>query len=656
MLFCVVCVSVAKLLVDIGEYEAARVLALRRVREAEAAVSSLAHASAQQRDALLKHYATAAYFFQETGDAQCLNELALKALEVSPYDFVRAIIGAENLQSVGDFRSAFQVYGASLERSSGHDLTYLLRFRRSLAEVLYSVLDLPLTSYNLDNIVDTKLKAGKGRLFGHTQESLPPEEYTGRWRDRALAKLDHEEMREGALISVKDESALGGKGSSRQHWIEALNRTSVVRSFVALDTPGFHPHERKLRAAALGALQMAQTLRRHVDCVARGFDGLYVGNAAASSVDGYSTTTELGDVSVPVLEYPSLCWSRAGETTERSAVHRRYHSLQWRDLFDVAVRWRQLGELADNVWWWDKITLQQKEIEDGFSTPIIYAAKNVSRYGTYFVKSFELMKREMLIKGFYVNGTFRRFTASEASILPDVRTMSELYDLARANGTVHIVATCKSTVDPSVAHPCTRLSLTNLDLHSPEKAEGWDFRIASLTSLPRYRLYSEELKHAFDRVIALLLEKSHQPQQQQQRASGGSRSVEERIQEESLRLFYYWVHLSPLLRGSSLVGYMAVIAINLAGESCLAGKLPTLKQLDWEALLSITPDEFIATVTPWLDAVKVSAGRNGVCAGLSPEWVSGLDEYKNIENTFTSSRDILSVLSLQLGAKSPCEL
>ena len=47
-----------------------------------------------------------------------------------------------------------------------------------------------------------------------------------------------------------------------------------------------------------------------------------------------------------------------------------HHQFGWRDLFDVGVRWRQISEPNDPVWWIDRFPSQAFEDGFGLQTPI----------------------------------------------------------------------------------------------------------------------------------------------------------------------------------------------------------------------------------------------------------------------------------------------
>merc|ERR1711871_159355 len=77
------------------------------------------------------------------------------------------------------------------------------------------------------------------------------------------------------------------------------------------------------------------------------------------------------------------------------------HSFGWRDFFDIAVKWRQVSEPNDAVWWIDALTTQAFEDGFGLQTPIVNGQLKTIRYYSYFDKAFTLMKKRM--RRYYYN-------------------------------------------------------------------------------------------------------------------------------------------------------------------------------------------------------------------------------------------------------------
>ena len=65
-------------------------------------------------------------------------------------------------------------------------------------------------------------------------------------------------------------------------------------------------------------------------------------------------------------------------------------------------------------------------------------------------------------------------------------------------------------------------------------------------------------------------------------------------------MFYYWVNYAPITRGSSATGYAGLYAGLLAAGRSFAHRVAEGIQLDWEAMLSPTLDDFIGKISSWI--------------------------------------------------------
>ena len=67
-------------------------------------------------------------------------------------------------------------------------------------------------------------------------------------------------------------------------------------------------------------------------------------------------------------------------------------ALTWRQFFDVAVRWRQLSEPNDPVWWVDRMPFVQFCEGYGSHTPIVTGQCQTVRYGAQLERALRLVK------------------------------------------------------------------------------------------------------------------------------------------------------------------------------------------------------------------------------------------------------------------------
>lgn len=87
----------------------------------------------------------------------------------------------------------------------------------------------------------------------------------------------------------------------------------------------------------------------------------------------------------------------------------------------------------------------------------------------------------------------------------------------------------------------------------------------------------------------------------------------------------------PLSRGSAAVGYTVLLGLFLAANMEVTASIPQCIQVDWEAIMSSSPDAFLDSVKPWLyPSVRISTG-----------W----KDYPDVASTFTTTGSVVAALS-----------
>lgn len=133
-----------------------------------------------------------------------------------------------------------------------------------------------------------------------------------------------------------------------------LRASSPIGPGIQLRCPGFLANSRQHRMFGLASLELAQLVRKH-------WDNIKAGSAGAMVPDAGSSTWQ------PRSRVPA--GARAGQ-----------HPVGYRDLFDVAVRWRQLSEPNDPVWWIDRLTPSAFREGFGLQTPMVNGQLKVKVY------------------------------------------------------------------------------------------------------------------------------------------------------------------------------------------------------------------------------------------------------------------------------------
>jgi len=78
------------------------------------------------------------------------------------------------------------------------------------------------------------------------------------------------------------------------------------------------------------------------------------------------------------------------------AAQEKNHVFGWRDIYDIVIKWRQISEPNDPVWWVDLLTKEQFTEGFGSHTPMITGQCNVVRYSPFVSLSFPIMKEEII--------------------------------------------------------------------------------------------------------------------------------------------------------------------------------------------------------------------------------------------------------------------
>jgi hypothetical protein len=118
--------------------------------------------------------------------------------------------------------------------------------------------------------------------------------------------------------------------------------------WIQLDTPGFLSNTRQHKSFGLATLHMAKKLSQHCDLIISQCDDQL--SAASSSTNASDLE---GNYGLKVLNYgASGCGSVA--TNALDDEEGNTHSFMFRDFFDIVVKWRQISEPNDPVWWIDR--------------------------------------------------------------------------------------------------------------------------------------------------------------------------------------------------------------------------------------------------------------------------------------------------------------
>lgn len=121
-----------------------------------------------------------------------------------------------------------------------------------------------------------------------------------------------------------------------------------IGSFMQYQSPGFLKNSRQHRQFGCAALELSQVLRSHWISLCNGASGVYCHNDSSSNLE----------------ELKSLLDSNDFDDND-------CHALCYRDVFDIALLWRQNSEPFDPVYWIEGLTKSTFERGFGLQTPMV---------------------------------------------------------------------------------------------------------------------------------------------------------------------------------------------------------------------------------------------------------------------------------------------
>jgi len=481
------------------------------------------------------------------------HQAALKdlksVLKINPQHGECRHMYAVTLHSIGQFRKATRHYVLAYKESKKKN--YLAWYQLQVALWVHHHLDTPWCEFNIDRTLDPYFKEGWCKRLAPDSLTSYPEQAP---LSAQIADVSPDQM------SATARSLL----ATAQPYGELLQ----------LRCRGYLPNRRQHRMAGLAILEMAQALR------------LCWRQTPVGASDRVPPTP---------LRVPD----------QRASLTAEAHPFGWRDLFDIAVRWRQISEPNDPVWWVDLLSPEQFREGFGSHTPMITGQSRVVRYYPMFERSFALMKRLIPAQ-----------LGLADDLLDSVRSSKSCADLYEVVGQdFWVVTPCASTQLPGKTLEGTRLTLQ----YSPP--DGFEYSIRTPGTPDRWKDYARELDHAWD----ILCREARAPPK-----SGAS--TRPRCVEHVLTLAFYWYNFMPLSRGTAACGLISIVAMLLALDLELSDNLPEEIQPDWDAILEASPERYVEKCQSWLQS------------RLQPATLD-LDSLPALSDVFPNYRKMMEVLN-----------
>ncbi|XP_055003633.1 tetratricopeptide repeat protein 13 isoform X3 [Sorex araneus] len=314
-------------------------------------------------------------------------------------------------------------------------------------------------------------------------------------------------------------------------------------SLMQYETPGFLPNKRIHRAMGLAALEVMQAVQR--------------------------------------------TW-----TNSKVRMNGKTRLMQWRDMFDIAVKWRRIADPDQPVLWLDQ--MPARSLSRGFNNHINLIRGQVinMRYLEYFEKILHFIKDRILV---YHGANNPKGLLEVREALEKVHKVEDLLPIMKQFNTktkdgFTVNTKVRSLKDQGKEYDGFTITITG------DKVGNILFSVETQTTEERTQLYHAEIDALYKDLTAkgkvLILSSEF----------GDADAVCNLI----LSLVYYFYNLMPLSRGSSVIAYSVIVGALMASGKEVAGKIPKGKLVDFEAMTAPGSEAFSKIAKSWMNLKSIS--------------------------------------------------
>ncbi|XP_059571346.1 tetratricopeptide repeat protein 13 isoform X3 [Alligator mississippiensis] len=338
-------------------------------------------------------------------------------------------------------------------------------------------------------------------------------------------------------------------------------------SLMQYDTPGFLPNKRIHRAMGLAALEVMQAVQR--------------------------------------------TW-----TNSKVRMNGKTRLMQWRDMFDIAVKWRRIANPDQPVLWLDQ--MPARSLSRGFNNHINLIRGQVinMRYLEYFEKILHFIKDRILV---YHGANNPKGVLEIREALEKVHKVEDLLPIMKQFNSKTRDGFTVNTQVPSLKDPGKEYDGFTITI-TGDKVGNVLFSVETQTTEERTQLYNAEIDALYKdltakgKVLVLSTE------------LGETDAVCNLI----LSLVYYFYNLMPLSRGSSVIAYSVIMGALMASGKEISGKIPKGKLVDFEAMTASGSEAFSKIARSWMNLKSISPSYKSL---------------PSVSETFPTLRTLIEVLN-----------
>ncbi|XP_062857899.1 tetratricopeptide repeat protein 13 isoform X2 [Trichomycterus rosablanca] len=326
----------------------------------------------------------------------------------------------------------------------------------------------------------------------------------------------------------------------------------------------------------------------------------------------------MGLATIEVMQAMQRTWSNS-----KVRVNGKTRQLQWRDMFDIAVKWRRIADPDQPVLWLDQ--MPARSLSRGFNNHINLIRGQIIniRYMEYFSSILEFIKDRILV---YHGAYNPRGVQEVKQALENVNKVEDLLPIMKFNSKTRDGFTVNSKV-PSMKDPGKEYDGFTITI-TGDRVGNMLFSVETQTTEDRTQQYQSEIEALYKDLTAkgkaLMLSSE----------LGDADAVCNLV----LSLVYYFCNLMPLSRGSSIVAYSVVMGSLMASGKEVLGRIPAGKLVDFEAMTTSSPERFTKTAKTWMNLKSL------------PSWYQNLP---SVAETFQYARTMIEVLNTDSSSHCP---
>ncbi|XP_039220344.1 tetratricopeptide repeat protein 13 isoform X4 [Crotalus tigris] len=368
-------------------------------------------------------------------------------------------------------------------------------------------------------------------------------------------------------------------GKFKDHWVK--NLPFLIEDYE--EQPGLQPN---IKDVQLHKFENYKSSVQEMICVAN-----HLGSLMQYETVGFLPNKRMhramGLAVLEVMQAVQRTW-----VNSKVRMNGKTKLMQWRDMFDIAVKWRRIADPDQPVLWLDQIPAQS--LSRGFNNHINLIRGQVinMRYTDYFDKILHFIKDRILV---YHSANNHKELLEVREALEQVHKVEDLLPImkqlnskTRDGFTIH-------TKVPSIKNPGKEYDGFTITL-TGDRIGNLLFSVETQTTEARTQLYHTEIDALYKDLT--MKGKIHL-------LSAEPRETDV-ICNLILSVLYYFCNLMPLSRGSSIVGYSIIMGALMASGQEVSGKIPKGKLVDFEAMIASSSEAFSKVAKDWLNLKSIS--------------------------------------------------